>query len=86
MTEERINPPPCPFTGMSEARQGDMSVSIPVYRGYPNGIRWPLPSMVITVPREDDVRAIKRLANHIKEEVNVKVLLVKRDSSTIQIN
>jgi len=84
--EERINPPPCPFIGVSEVREGDISVSTPIYQGYPNNRRWPLPFMIITVPREDDVRAIKRLASHIKGEVNVKMLIVKWGSTTTQIN
>lgn len=83
---ERVEPPYCPFIGMVDETKRDITVSLPLYKNYSYGSRWPLPSMIITVPEEDNIRAIKRLADEIKEEANVKLLIVKCGSITIQIN
>lgn len=54
----------------------EISVIIPFYRDYPmQNRRYPLPFMIVLAP-ETEVASIERMAEHIKEEVNIKKLII----------
>ena len=66
-----------PFLGWSQGtREGGISVSLPVFKGYPTSLRWPLPCMIVTVSTDEQAEAVKRLEDQIKAELNVKQIQI----------
>jgi len=72
---------PTPFIGMLHSKEeSGISVSIPLFQNYSYGLRWPLPFMVFTVTTDEEVESIKRLENQIKDELNIKQVVISRRS------
>lgn len=65
---------------------GKIWVVIPKYLNYPNqNRRWPLPLAMVLVPDKDTADSLARCGHHVKEEINVKELVIIHPTGKIDV-